>query len=260
MKTPLRFGWIVPALYVGFIAVPIVWLARTSLAPTAAAKLTLDNYAALFAPGGWSEAFGMGLLEAGIGAVIAVIAALPAAYALARYRFLGDRPLFFWLFAGRMLPAAALAGPVGGFYASLNMLDTPIAVALAHGMFNVGVAVWILEAAVRNIPRRIDETAEMDGYAFAGFFLDILLPLIIRAVVISAAVCFAFSWTETAIASVLTASGARPIGPRIVEAVLLPGADKGVLAAAAMLSLLPGVVLAWFIRRHIACGMAMGRG
>ena len=266
MKAPLRFGWILPAVYVAFVAAPILWLVRVSLASSAppgagfAAQLTFQNYAALFSRDGWSQAFGMGVVEAGGAALIAIIAALPAAYAFARYRFLLDGTLMFWLFAGRILPAAALAGPIGGLYASLNLFDTPIAVAVAHGVFNLGIAVWILEAAIRAIPRRIDETADMDGYVFAAFFFEILLPLIAKPVAIAAAVCFVFSWTETAIANALTASVSRPIGAKIAETALQPGADMGLLAAAAMLTLLPGAVLVWFMRRHIAGGFAMGRG
>jgi glycerol transport system permease protein len=268
MNIPLRFGWILPAAYVGFIAAPIFWLLRISLAPRPAPgagfallppQVTLQNYAALFGPDGWGHAFGVGLLEAAGAALVAIIAALPAAYAFARFRFLGDRPLFFWLFAGRMLPAMALAGPIGGLYASLNLQDSPIALVLAHGLFNIGLAVWILEAALRNSLRPIDETAEMDGYVFPLFFFEILLPLIARPVAIAAVVCFVFSWTETAIATALTTSAARPLGARIVEAALLPGADMGLLAAAATLSLLPGAVLVWFMRRHISSGFAMGR-
>jgi glycerol transport system permease protein len=268
MKPTLRFGWILPAAYVAFIAAPILWLLRISLAPSPAPgagfallppQLTLQNYAALLGPDGWGGAFGVGLLESAGAALLAVVAALPAAYAFARFRFLGDRPIFFWLFAGRMLPAIALAGPIGGLYASMNLLDSPLAVVLAHGLFNVGLAVWILEAAFSNSPRRIDETAELDGYAFPLFFFEILLPLIARSLAIAVAVCFIFSWTETAIARALTVSAARPLGARIVEAALLPGADMGLLAAAATLGLLPGAALVWFMRRHIVSGFAMGR-
>lgn len=268
MKAPLRFGWILPAIYLVLMAAPLVWLARISLSPRAGpgagfallpTQLTLQNYAALFARDDWSQAFGMGLMQAAGAALIAITAALPAAYGFARYRFLGDRPLFFWLFVGRMVPAAALAGPIGGLYASLNLSGSPVAVALAHGLFNVGAAVWILEAAVRNSPRRIDETAEMDGYAFPAFFVEVLLPLIAKSVAMAAAVCFTFSWTETAIASALAASASAPIGARIAEAALQPGADMGLLAAAATLTVMPGAVLVWFMRRSIASGFAMGR-
>lgn len=268
MKEPVRFGWLLPAVYVGFIAIPILWLVRVSLAPGAElragfslfpAQATLQNYQALFAADGWMRAFGMGLVEAAGSAALAVIAALPAAYAFARFRFAADRPLLFWMFAARLVPLAAIAGPAGGLYASLGLADAPVAVALAHGLFNLPVAVWIIEAAIRASPRRIDETADMDGYIFPGFFFEILLPLIARSVAAAAAVCFILSWTETAIAGALTASIARPIGPRIAEAAMLANADLGVLAAAAVLTLLPGAALVWFMRRHIAGGFAMGR-
>ena len=65
-------------------------------------------------------------------AAISIVVALPAAYAFSRYRFLGDKHLFFWLLSNRMAPAAVYALPFFNLYSALNLFDTPWAVALAH--------------------------------------------------------------------------------------------------------------------------------
>ena len=77
--------------------------------------------------------------------VISVSAALPAAYAFSRYRFIGDKHLFFWLLTNRMAPPAIFALPFFQLYQSVGLFDTHIAVALAHCLFNIPLAVWILE-------------------------------------------------------------------------------------------------------------------
>ena len=77
--------------------------------------------------------------------VISVAVALPAAYAFSRYRFLGDKHLFFWLLTNRMAPPAVFALPFFQLYSAFGLIDTHIAVALAHCLFNVPLAVWILE-------------------------------------------------------------------------------------------------------------------
>ena len=77
--------------------------------------------------------------------VLSVTVALPAAYAFSRYRFLGDKHLFFWLLTNRMTPPAVFLLPFFQLYTSVGLMDTHLAVALAHMVFNVPLAVWILE-------------------------------------------------------------------------------------------------------------------
>ena len=85
---------------------------------------------------------------------ISIALALPAAYAFSRYRFLGDKHLFFWLLTNRMAPPAVFALPFFKLYSAIGLFDTPWAVALAHCLFNVPLAVWILEGFMSGVPRR----------------------------------------------------------------------------------------------------------
>ena len=107
-----------------------------------------------------------------INTVISVTVALPAAYAFSRFRFLGDKHLFFWLLTNRMAPAAVFALPFFQLYSAIGLFDTHIAVALAHCLFNIPLAVWILEGFMSSVPKQLDETAYLDGYGFWRFFLQ----------------------------------------------------------------------------------------
>ena len=106
-----------------------------------------------------------------INTVLSVLVALPAAYAFSRYRFLGDKHLFFWLLTNRMTPPAVFLLPFFQLYSTVGLMDTHLAVALAHLLFNVPLAVWILEGFMSGVPREIDETAYIDGYCFPRFFV-----------------------------------------------------------------------------------------
>ena len=68
--------------------------------------------------------------------------------------------------------------PFFQLYSSIGLFDTHIAVALAHCLFNVPLAVWILEGFMSGVPKEIDETAYIDGYSFPKFFGKIFIPLI----------------------------------------------------------------------------------
>ena len=90
--------------------------------------------------------------------------ALPAAYAFSRYRFLGDKHLFFWLLTNRMAPPAVFLLPFFQLYSSIRAVRHPPRRGAGALLFNVPLAVWILEGFMSGVPREIDETAYIDGY------------------------------------------------------------------------------------------------
>ena len=191
--------------------------------------------------------------------VISVAVALPAAYAFSRYRFLGDKHMFFWLLTNRMAPPAVFVLPFFQLYSAFGLFDTHIAVALAHCLFNVPLAVWILEGFMSGVPREIDETAYIDGYSFPRFFVKIFMPLIASGIGVAAFFCFMFSWVELLIARTLTATEAKPITATMTRTVSASGLDWGVLAAAGRLTIIPGALVIFFVRNYIAKGFALGR-
>jgi glycerol transport system permease protein len=191
--------------------------------------------------------------------VLSVAVALPAAYAFSRYSFLGDKHLFFWLLTNRMTPPAVFLLPFFQLYTAIGLMDTHLAVALAHMVFNVPLAVWILEGFMSAVPREIDETAYIDGYSFPRFFVKLFLPLIKAGIGVTAFFCFMFSWVELLLARTLTSVDAKPIAATMTRTVSAAGMDWGTLAAAGVLTIVPGALVIYFVRHYIAKGFAMGR-
>ena len=121
--------------------------------------LTFDNYKVIFTDPSWYWGYINSIIYVLMNTVMSVLVALPAAYAFSRYRFLGDKHMFFWLLTNRMTPPAVFLLPFFQLYSSVGLMDTYIAVALAHMLFNVPLAVWILEGFMSGVSREIDETA-----------------------------------------------------------------------------------------------------
>jgi glycerol transport system permease protein len=258
----------VMALYLLFMIVPVYWLVNMSLKTNTEItttltlwprNLTFDNYVKIFTDRSWYSGYIHSITYVIINTVLSVAVALPAAYAFSRYRFLGDKHLFFWLLTNRMAPPAVFALPFFNLYSAIGLFDTPWAVALAHCLFNVPLAVWILEGFMSGVPREIDEAAALDGYSFPRFFVRIFLPLIASGVGVAAFFCFMFSWVELLLARTLTTVNAKPIAAIMTRTVSAAGMDWGLLAAAGVLTIVPGAVVIWFVRNYIAKGFALGR-
>jgi glycerol transport system permease protein len=257
-----------PILYALFIAAPLYWLLVMSLKTNAeiAGRFTLfprtptlENFQVIFSDPAWYLGYVNALIYVLMNVVISVGVAIPAAFAFARTRFRGDRVLFFLLLTFRMMAPAILLVPFVQIFSDLGLIDTHIAVAIAHCFFNVPIAVWILEGFVAAIPREIDESARIDGYSLLGYFRRILLPLIAPGIAVTAFFCFMFSWVEVLLANGLTVVAAKPINGIMSRAGSVNVADIPLLAAAGVLGLIPGLVLIVFMRRHLARGFSMGR-
>ncbi len=264
----MRWKWLIPAVYIFFLLLPIYWLVNMSLKTNDEIlsvfslwpqNLTFDNYRVIFTDASWYSGYINSMIYVSINVVISVCFALPAAYAFSRYSFVGDKHLFFWLLTNRMAPPAVFALPFFQLYSSIGLFDTHIAVAIAHCLFNLPLAVWILEGFMSGIPKEIDETAFVDGYSWPRFFIKIFIPNIASGIGVTAFFCFMFSWVELLLARTLTAVNAKPISAIMTRTVSASGLDWGVLAAAGALTIVPGALVIWFVRNHIAKGFALGR-
>ncbi len=256
------------AVYLLLSLLPIYWMLNMSLKTNEEivstlslwpAHLTFANFKVIFTDSSWYSGYINSSIYVMMNMAMSVTVALPAAYAFSRYSFLGDKHLFFWLLTNRMTPPAVFLLPFFQLYSSVGLMDTHIAVALAHMVFNVPLAVWILEGFMSGIPKEIDETAYIDGYSFPRFFIRIFLPLIKSGVGVTAFFCFMFSWVELLLARTLTSVDAKPITAIMTRTVSAAGMDWGVLAAAGVLTIVPGALVIWFVRHYIAKGFAMGR-
>ncbi|MCP4109097.1 MAG: carbohydrate ABC transporter permease [Desulfobacteraceae bacterium] len=267
-KMKIRFRTIGLIAYFIFLLLPIYWLINMSFKTTGEIlgpfslipkDFTLANYIMIFTDPSWYTGYLNSIRYVAINTLISVSVALPAAYGFSRFRFLGDKHMFFWLLTNRMAPPAVFLLPFFQFYQTVGLFDTHIAVALAHCLFNVPLAVWILEGFMSGVTKEIDETAFIDGCSFPRFFATIFIPLIRAGVGVTAFFCFMFSWVELLLARTLTSVHAKPIAATMTRTISAAGMDWGGLAAAGVLTMIPGAIVIWFVRNHMAKGFALGR-
>jgi glycerol transport system permease protein len=257
-----------PLVYVALLMTPVYWLVAMSFKTNAEIgggltfyphSMSLENYALILTDPDWYMGYVNAIIYVVINVVISVSVALPAAYAFSRHDFFGHRALFFGLLMFRMMAPAILLAPFVQIFSDLGLIDTHIAVAIAHCFFNVPLAIWILEGFISAIPREMDESARIDGHGVVSFMRRILIPQIAPGIAVAAFFCFMFSWIEYMLANALTTVDAKPIAGIMTRAAGVMTGDIALLSAASVLGLLPGLLLIIFVRKHLATGFSMGR-
>ncbi|MCG8642148.1 MAG: carbohydrate ABC transporter permease [Desulfobacterales bacterium] len=264
----MKKRYILLVAYFFLSLLPIYWLLNMSFKDTVEIlggltlfpqDFTWQNYHKILTTPAWYMGYINAILYVGINTLLSLFVALPAAYAFSRFQFVGDKHLFFWLLTNRMCPGAIFLLPFFQLYSSIGLFDTVFGVALAHTLFNIPLSVWILEGFMSSVPKELDEIAYLDGYGFFRFFIKIFIPQIRSGIGVAAFFCFMYSWVELLFARTLTSTNAKPIASVMTLTTAADGIEWGMLAAASVLTIIPGAIVIWFVRNYIAKGFALGR-
>ncbi len=219
-------------------------------------EFTLLNYRNIWAEPALRESILNSMVYVLLNVGLCLVAGLPAAYALSRYSFVGARHFLFLMLAFRVTPPVVLSLPIFILFAEAGLVNTPVGIALVHCLFNLPIAIWILESFISAIPKEFDETAFLDGHSLPSFFFRHLIPAIAPGIGVTAFFCFIFSWVEVVFARILTVTGGKPI-TMAINALFTFQTDIGLVMAMTVVSLVPGLAMIWFVRNQIARGFTM---
>ena len=259
LKNDLHFRWLPATLYITFLFLPLVPLVHLSFlstlrgTSTPVGQFTLLNYIHVFQSPALTASIINSVTYVTLNILITIPVALLAAYAFSRFSFVGDKHLFFGFLTLRMTPPVVMVLPVFLVFSALDIINKPLAIALAHCLFNVPISIWVLESFISAIPKELDETAFIDGYSFFGFFIRVLIPLMAPGIAVACFFCYMFSWVEVVFARILTVTAGKPISMAI-SALFTFRTDIGLVMAMTVLSIIPGALMIYFVRRHIARG------
>ena len=192
-------------------------------------------------------------------AAVAVLLAVPMAYAWSRRLLAGDRLMTVLLLFSLFMPTVVLALPLIHVNELLGWLGMPYAVGVAHLAFAVPLSVWLLAAGMVRVPVALDEMAMQDGFGFLRFLWQVLLPAVRPHLRGALLVCFMLGWMEFLYARVLGSVVWPPSVVLLSESVMaLPLAEGAVhraewqvLAAAAWLVMLPVMLAVCALREQL---------
>lgn len=237
-------------------SIVISFVATKSHPNTSVGSISLINYINIFNSPVLLESISNSLIYVLLNVILCLLVGLPAAYAFSRFRFIGDRHILLLLLAFRLTPPVTLSLPVFLLFAEFNLVNSPIGIALVHCLFNIPISIWILENFIAEVPREFDEMAFIDGYSMPRFFFTRLVPAIAPGIAVAAFFCFIFSWVEVVFARILTVTAGKPI-TMAINALFTFQTDIGLVMAMTIFSLLPRIVLIYFVRNHISKGFVV---
>lgn len=192
--------------------------------------------------------------------VVAVLVALPAAYALARLRFPGRRPVMFALLTTQMFsPVVVIIGLTQTMNA-LRLGETYAGLILVYAAFNLAFAVWMLTGYFSTLPTELDEAAMIDGCSRWRVVTRILLPLARPGVVTVIVFVFIAAWNEFVVALAFTSGNAqiRPLSVGIFDFYQQYEILWHYLMAAALIATVPVVVLFLAVEKQLVRGLTAG--
>jgi len=128
--------------------------------------------------------------------VIDLLLAIPAAYALARYRFKLREDIGFYILSTRMMAPAVVAIPIFFLFRNLGLLDTVWALMLVYAAMNLSLVTWIIRSYMLDIPPEIEDAARTDGATDLKILVMIIVPMCLPGIITAAVIAVIFGINE----------------------------------------------------------------
>ena len=221
---------------------------------------TLNAYREIIARPGFQGAFFNSLFVGVCTAILTLIIAYPAAYGFARFRFRGRHLLLLFTFLPRLIPGLGLMVPIYRLAVAVGAIDNRLALIVVFTGTILPLAVWLLVGFIQQVPRELEEAANVDGTAFFTRMRHIVLPLSMPALFTIGVLAFREAWNEFGLVLALTRTpGHRTLPYELFLITTGTGLrDNPGEAAFAILTLVPFVFVYLRIERYIVSGLTTG--
>ncbi|WP_335991332.1 carbohydrate ABC transporter permease [Glycomyces sp. MUSA5-2] len=247
---------------------PFAYLLLTSFKPPSEAiavppsvlpdAWTLENYVAALSKEGVVPALVNSVTTAVLSTLISLVLAVPAAYAVTRYRTPSGRVFVLAALVTRMVPTIAIGAPLVETMRALGIADTSFALAIAHTTISLPLSIWLMASFFEAVPDELEEAAKMDGASRLGALWRVVLPVVSGGLAVTAIFAFLASWNEFLFALLLTSVRAQTTPIVIANFQTQFGLDWGAMTALAAAYSLPVILLTLVLQRHIVAGLTLG--
>ncbi len=246
---------------------PLFWMILTAfktelqaiaIPPLLFFEPTLENFSIVQERSDYLK-YAMNSLITSVGStILALVIAIPAAYAMAFYPRKRTPDILLWMLSTKMLPAVGVLVPVYLLFRDTGLLDSRTGLIIIFTLINLPIAVWMMYSYFKDIPRNILEACRMDGGSLLSEIRHVLIPLNMGGIASTALLVIVLSWNEAFWSLHLTSANAGTLAALIASYSSPEGLFWAKLSAASALAVAPVVVLGWFCQRQLVQGLTFG--
>jgi multiple sugar transport system permease protein len=250
-----------------FALAPIVWIVMMSLKvpedivtypPKFLFTPTLANYADIFTGTQFLTPFINSIIVTLGALLLTLVVGLPTAYALARFNFKGRESIAFSILSLRFAPELLIILPLYLLFQKVGLYDNYLGLILAYQLVTLPMLVWMLRSFIEDLPVELEEAVSVDGGTRWTAFRHVIFRLIAPGLGASLMLSFIFAWNSYTLPLVLSGRKTQVITTGIQQYISFQSIEWGPMAAATVVSMVPGTLFAIFALRWIVGGLTAG--
>jgi multiple sugar transport system permease protein len=249
-------------------AFPIFWAVVVSLKseqevlaypPRLFFEPTLRNYRDALV-GGFSilPSFTTSFIVSGLTTILTIVFAVPCAYAFARLKLRGKKWLGFYTLVTQMVPPVGLVIPYFLILNRVGWLDTYQGMVIVYLTFSLPFAIWLMVSYMEDIPREMEEAAFLDKANRFQTLWHVILPQVRGGIAVTVIFVFLNAWNEFLFAVQLGGNDVRPVTVAMYNFVSVEQTLWAKLSAAALIAMLPMIIIGFAAQRQIVKGLTVG--
>lgn len=250
-----------------FTLAPIVWILLMSFKtpdqvvaypPLFSFAPTLENYAAVLSGPEFLTPFLNSIIVTAGSLLVTLVIGLPTAYALARFSFRGREDIAFGILSLRFAPELLIILPLYLVFQRTGLADTYLGLIIAYQLVTLPMLVWMLRSFIEDLPVELEEAVAIDGGTRWTAFRHVLFRLIAPGLAASLMLSFIWAWNNYALPLVLAGRNTQTVTTGLQQYIGYQSIEWGPMAAATMISIIPGVLFAVFSLRWVVGGLTAG--
>jgi multiple sugar transport system permease protein len=283
LKGP-RWGWIVLTIWGLFAILPILFFASIALRPRNEIiapvpiyfpTLTSETWAKIWAEWPIGQYFYNSMMAVSTSVLICLVLGIPAAYALARYKFKGNSDIGNYILSTKMMAPAAVVIPMFFLFGNMKfpqidvfgiftigpfqMLDRWWGLAAIYAAMNLSIVVWIIRSYMIEIPHEVEDAARTDGASDLRILWEIIIPMCLPGIITAAVIAAIFAMNEYLFTLIIASKVGYPLSVALAN---FSGGSDGIIynaiALVGFLAFFPALLLVILIQNHLSRGLTMG--
>jgi len=182
----------------------------------------------------------------------------PAAYALSRFKLRAKKYIMLWYLGLLMAPPIAFLLPYFMLINKIGLQGSYLSMILVMQTLLVPFSIWLMKSFIDEVPEELEDAARVDGARWYRIIISIILPVVRPGVIVTSMFAFVFAWNNAAFSLVLSSRATATLPVGTLGYFATSGVTWNYIAAAAMLAVIPPMLIFLIFDRYVVRGLTFG--